>query len=185
MDKITPISIIVEKARNGEIDPDDVNIEKLIEEFRLQIDTFTKVYELFMYASMFLDAITILMRLKLGKLLDTNLDNKKERKIKLKEVVEALQEIESDDNLDWLYTYQTKIGRKAGIKSKSYVKTIEKFQVNLHKAFNVQEYVNKIKEMQFTDFKIFKDWLYTLERQEQVRFFIAFLFIYQDMNDIV
>jgi len=79
---LSPYEFFLEKVQKREIDPEDVDINSLIEEFKQQVERLSSV-ELFFQAGSFLQAISRLLKLKADKLLGVSPKEEK-RKTKRK-----------------------------------------------------------------------------------------------------
>lgn len=95
-----PEERILEKVRRGEIDPEDIDIEKLIEDFRKSLEGL-KSADLMPYAGRFIYAIAGLLKLKVEKLFRVETPKEGRKKVKLEEVLQAIssEEKEGEENL--------------------------------------------------------------------------------------
>jgi len=87
---LSPYEFLLEKVQRKEIDPEDVDINGLIEEFKQQVERLSSV-ELFFQAGSFLQAMTRLLKLKTERLLGVSpKEEKRKPKIELEEVLKAI-----------------------------------------------------------------------------------------------
>lgn len=167
------IDYLLKKVEKGEIDPYQVDIEKLIGEFRAMAESLSSDGMLRLAGS-FLQASVKLLKYKLEYFFPT-VEHKRERKITLEEVKEVLKEEEQEFELEHFVS----VGRKAGSKNKS-VKPYfyEPEPIPLHKAMKPEDYMKAIKKLNLYDFKDFESFFYSLKDPiERVRFFMAWLMI--------
>lgn len=171
------IEFLLKKVELGEIDPYDVNICSLIEEFRVMSERLSSEGMLRLAGTFFLASVKLL-KYKLEYFFPQAPHKKERRNITLEEVKEVLR-MEEDDP----YEYFVSVGRKAGsknknIRHKSYSLQTEPEPIPLHKAMNPEEYMKALKELNLYDFEDFKNFFYSLKDPlERVRFFIAWLSI--------
>lgn len=176
---LSPEEVLLEKVRKGEIDPEDIDLEELIRDFRQRLEELSSS-ELMPYAGRFILAISGLLKLKVERLLGAKENKVKKRKVKLEEVLQVISEEPVEEN-DWLL-YEIRVGRPQGRKDavQRAGNTLEE-SVPLHKEFRVEEYVEFLKRRGLYEFEEFKSWLLSLQdRIERIRFLLAWLFLYQE-----
>lgn len=176
---LSPEEVLLEKVRKGEIDPEDIDLEELIRDFRQRLEELSSS-ELMPHAGRFILAISGLLKLKVERLLGAKENKVKKRKVKLEEVLQVISEEPVEEN-DWLL-YEIKVGRPQGRKDavQRAGNTVEE-SVPLHKEFRVEEYVEFLKRRGLYEFEEFKSWLLSLQdRIERIRFLLAWLFLYQE-----
>ncbi len=175
---LSPYEFLLEKVQRKEIDPEDVDINELIEEFKQQVERLSSV-ELFFQAGSFLQAMARLLKLKADKLLGVSpKEEKRKPKIKLEEVLKAIeQEQDREDILDSLWDYSVGLGRKVGSRDSIQRVSTKPEPIPLHKAFDPEEYRKLLKELGLLeDFERFREFLLSIEnRTERLRFFMAWL----------
>ncbi len=176
----SPYEFLLEKVQRKEIDPEDVDINSLIEEFKQQVERLSSV-ELFFQAGSFLQAMASLLKLKAERLLEhpTKEEKVKPVRIKLEEVIKAIgqEENSQEDVLDSLWDFKIAVGRKTGSKDSKERIIAKPEPIPLHKAFDPEEYRKLLEELGLLeDFERFREFLYKIEdRIERLRFFMAWL----------
>ena len=174
----SPYEFLLEKVQKKEIDPEDVDINELIEEFKQQVERLSSV-ELFFQAGSFLQAMTRLLKLKTERLLGVSpKEEKRKPKIKLEEVLKVIeQEQDQEDILDSLWDYSVGLGRKIGSRDSIQRVSTKPEPIPLHKAFDPEEYRKLLEDLGLLeDFERLKEFLLFIEdRIERLRFFMAWL----------
>lgn len=176
----SPIEFLLEKAKRGEIDPEDINVKDLVEEFKKQVERLSG-FELFHQAGAFLQAISSLLKLKVEKLLNFDTKEEKKKKIKLQEVIEVLKQEEEEeeigDDLEWLWDYKVRAGRPQGSRDTQARESLAQMEkVPLYGEFKIEQYRKVLEEFGLYEFEDFEKWLAKIQdRVERVRFFMAWL----------
>ncbi|MEM2266005.1 MAG: segregation/condensation protein A [Candidatus Hadarchaeales archaeon] len=175
---LSPYEFLLEKVQRKEIDPEDVDINELIEEFKQQVERLSSV-ELFFQAGSFLQAMARLLKLKTERLLGASpKEEKRKPKIKLEEVLKVIeQEQDQEDILDSLWDYSVGLGRKIGSRDSIQRVSTKPEPIPLHKAFNPEDYRKLLEDLGLLeDFERLKEFLLSIEdRIERLRFFMAWL----------
>ncbi len=176
---LSPYQLLLDKAQRGEVNPEDIDLQELIEDFRQRLSELSE-RELFFEAGVFLQAIVGLLRFKALKLLQEDRQEKKEKKVRvrLEEVLKAIeQEQDQEDILDSLWDYSVGLGRKIGSRDSIQRVSTKPEPIPLHKAFDPEEYRKLLEELGLLeDFERLKEFLYRIEdRIERLRFFMAWL----------
>ncbi|GAB6066255.1 ScpA family protein [Aquifex pyrophilus] len=173
---ISPYETLVEEVEKGKVNPFDVDLEHLIKLFEEKAKELEE-RELFLEAGVFLQVATKLLKLKLRYLFP---EQKRERKkITIEAVKEVVKEVEEEvDFLEWLYDYSPSVGRPKGSKAqkpqKMDFKEFFKKEVPLHREVDWQKEARRVyEEIKRGAFRI-----------RSVRDFIAFLFAYQEFEDL-
>ncbi|MFN3263293.1 MAG: hypothetical protein ACK42C_00145 [Aquificaceae bacterium] len=173
---LSPYQLLLDKAQRGQIDPEDIDLQELIDDFRQRLSELSE-RELFFEAGAFLQAIAGLLKLKALKLLQEDRQEKREKKVRvrLEEVLKAI-EPQKDESLDWLWDYSVHAGRPQGRKDAQKRETYRPESIPLHKSFDIEEYRQKLQELGIEDFDMLRDFLYRVpDRIERLRFFMAWL----------
>ncbi len=170
-----PIEVLLEKVERGEINPYDVDLKALIEDFRQRLGEVSLPY-----VGLFLEAIVRLLKLELEYFFPSVEIKSREKKITLKEVKEALEDLNLEDLLP---VYQVPVGRPKGSIGTPRSITTEKESLDppLHKTFSPKEYIRRLKEYGLEDWQDVERFLLSLtDRVERVRFLMAWLIYQQD-----
>ena len=176
---LSPMELLLDKVQKGQINPEDIDLQSLLEGFRQEIDKLSSV-DLFLQAGSFLKAVASLLKLKTERLLGhpTKEEKAKPVRIKLEEVIKAIeQEQDQEDILDSLWDYSVGLGRKIGSRDSIQRVSTKPEPISLHKAFDPEEYRNLLEELGLLeDFERLKEFLYRIEdRIERLRFFMVWL----------
>ena len=175
---LSPMELLLDKVQKGQINPEDIDLQSLIEAFRQEIDKLSSV-DLFLQAGSFLKAMASLLKLKTERLLGASpKEEKRKPKIKLEEVLKAIeQEQDQEDILDSLWDYSVGLGRKIGSRDSIQRVSTKPEPISLHKAFDPEEYRKLLEELGLLeDFDRLKEFLYRIgDRIERFRFFMAWL----------
>lgn len=177
---LSPEEVLLEKVRKGEIDPEDIDLEELIRDFRQRLEELSSS-ELMPHAGRFILAISGLLKLKVERFLGVKENKVRKKKVRLEEVLQVISEQASSEDPDWML-YEIKVGRPQGRKDtvQRAGNTLEE-SVPLHKEFRVEEYVEFLKRRGLYEFEELKSWLLSLQdRIERIRFLLAWLFLYQE-----
>lgn len=132
-------------------------------------------------AGEFLLAIAKLLKLKVDKMLGVGEKTRRQRqRVKLSEVVEVLKQ---EEDLEWLYGYEVRVGRPKGSKDTKERPNHESEHIHLYKEFRIQEYIKELKSHSVEDFTKLKTFLHSFaDRIERIRFFMAWLVYFSDMH---
>ncbi len=177
---LSPVELLLDKVQKGQINPEDIDLQSLIEAFRQEIDKLSSV-DLFLQAGSFLKAVASLLKLKTERLLGhpTKEEKVKPVRIKLEEVLKAIgqEENSQEDVLDSLWDFKIAVGRKTGSKDSKERIIAKPEPIPLHKAFDPEEYRKLLEKLGLLeDFERFKEFLYRIEdRIERLRFFMVWL----------
>lgn len=178
---LSPEEVLLEKVRKGEIDPEDIDLEELIRDFRQRLEELSSS-ELMPHAGRFILAISGLLKLKVERFLGVKENKVRKKKVRLEEVLQVISEQASSEDPDWML-YEIKVGRPPQGRKDTVQRagnTLEE-SVPLHKEFRVEEYVEFLKRRGLYEFEELKSWLLWLQdRIERVRFLLAWLFLYQE-----
>ncbi len=176
---LSPMELLLDKVQKGQINPEDIDLQSLIEAFRQEIDKLSSV-DLFLQAGSFLKAVASLLKLKTERLLGhpTKEEKAKPVRIKLEEVIKAIeQEQDQEDILDNLWDYSVRLGRKIGSRDSIQRVSTKPEPIPLHKAFDPEEYRKLLEDLGLLeDFERLKEFLLSIEdRIERLRFFMVWL----------
>ncbi|MFN3263795.1 MAG: hypothetical protein ACK42C_02705 [Aquificaceae bacterium] len=167
----SPYHYLLLKAQRGQLDPEDIDLEELVRDFKEKIQELSS-QELLREAGSFIEAITELLKLKLYKLFPSE---KKERKprVRLEEVLKVLEPQEVSEDLDWLYSHSVHSGRPLGSKDRTERFKPEPERMPLHREFRIEEYQKTVAGMEWEELKSFL--LKVEDRVERIRFLMAWL----------
>lgn len=168
------VDYLLEKVEKGEIDPYDVDVGRLVEEFRRMAESLS-AEGMLRLAGSFLQASVKLLKYKLEYFFPTVEPKRERRKITLQEVKEVLEEEEGELEFEHFVA----VGRKEGSKNKSTKPYFsEPEPIPLHKAMKPEDYMKVLKELNLYEFEDFKSFFYSLKDPiERVRFFMAWLML--------
>ncbi|GAB6064923.1 ScpA family protein [Aquifex pyrophilus] len=172
----SPYELVLAEIEKGNVNPFEVDLEHIIKIFEEKAKELEE-RELFLEAGVFLLVATKLLKLKLRYLFP---EPKRERKrITIEEVKEVVKEAEEEaDFLEWLYDYSPSVGRPKGSRvvkpQKMDFKEFFKKEIPLHKE------VDWYKEAR----RVYEEIKRGVFRIRNISDFIAFLFAYQEFEDI-
>jgi len=171
--------LVLEKVREGKIDPYDVDVLYLVELFRKTANGLGNS-EYMREAGRFLEASAKLIRLQAENIFPEAGCKKTRNKITIREVKKILIENENGNDYtpDFLWNYSPGIGRPAGRKNAKSVgereRKIKADNIPLLKEKNYSELAKEVRiKIQKGEFKV-----------KTITDFIAYLFAYYEYDDV-